>query len=114
MATTIEDLLRSEPIGQLEQRCSDDHLLEISRWFPHWRGVSAELRLSDVEEAQIDHNPGGLSRQNYDMLRMWKARFLDAATYKKLANAFFNIGRQDLVERVRNLWKSEGNILVDV
>ena len=76
--------------------------------------MSAELGLSDVEEAQIPHNPGGLGRQKYDMFCMWKARFLDAATYKKLANVFFNIGRQDLVERVCNLVKNEGNIYICV
>ena len=78
--------------------------------------MSAELGLSDVEEEQIAHNPGGLGRQNYDMFRMWKARFLDSATYEKLANVFFNIGRQDLVERVCNLHvgKNEGIIYICV
>ena len=107
---TIEDLLQGVPVGLLEQQCSDQHLLEISRWFPHWRNVSAHLGLSDVDEEQISHNPGGLARQNYDMLRMWRARLVGMATYMTLANAFHCIGRQDLVERLCDLVRTEGTL----
>ena len=110
---TIEDLLQGVPVGLLEQQCSDQHLLEISKWLPHWRNVSAHLGLSDVDEEQISHNPGGLARQNYDMLRMWRARLVGMATYRTLAKAFHCIGRQDLVERLCDLVRTEGTFITN-
>ena len=108
----IEDLLQGVPVGLLEQQCSDQHLREISAWIPHWRNVSAHLGLSDVDEEQISHYPGGLARQNYDMLRKWKTRFFGMATYRTLANAFYSIGRQDLVDSLCNLVR-KGSMITD-
>eukprot|EP00731_Ephydatia_muelleri_P002935 Em0001g2935a len=72
--------------------------------------VSAHLGLSDVDEEHISHNPGGLARQNYDMLRMWRARLVGMATYRALANALHCIGRGDLVERLCDLVRTEAPV----
>ena len=73
--------------------------------------MSAHLGLSDVDEEQISLNLGGLVRQNYDMLRVWRARYVGMATYKTLANVFGTIGRQDLAERLSNLLRREGKLI---
>ena len=75
--------------------------------------MSAYLGLSNVDEEQISLNPGGLVRQNYDMLIMWKARLVGMATYRTLANVFHCIGRGDLVERLCDLVRPEGTLITN-
>lgn len=60
----------------------------------------------DVEDimAYAPHSPPA---QRVEMLRKWRRKLGSAATYKRLANAFSQCYRKDLVEEVTKLIMTE-------
>ena len=79
---SLEELLclRAVPAERLDQVCSDDHLLELSRELSRWLEVSPFLGLSETEEEDIEKRPP--KRQRSDVLRKWKANLGPSATYR--------------------------------
>ena len=87
-----------------DQPCSDAHLAQISQWIPDWRELAPFLGLTDVDERTIlGYAPDSVPVQRMGMLRTWSQRHGQAATYNRLADAFWRCGRVDLVERVSQL-----------
>ena len=84
-----------------DQPCSDVHFFEISQLIHDWREIAPVLGLTQTDEENIlGYAPNSVPVQRRMLLRTWRQRHGPAATYSRLADAFRQCGRQDLVERV--------------
>ncbi len=77
---SVEDVLGDMPALKLDQECSNDDLNVISQYLTRWMDVSPWLGLTEAEEKIRDER--GLARQRIDVLRKWKAKQGEAATYR--------------------------------
>ncbi len=104
MADSLEELLRDVPADKLDHLCTDDHLLELSQSLDYWPGVvSPFLKLTPADEAEIKHERD-VRRQRFDVLRQWKTKQRDKATYQYE----FTIHVPSLVP-IRKLVSSQGH-----
>ena len=84
-----------------DQPCLDSDLVEISQLIHDWKEIAPVLGLTRTDEENIiGYPPNSLPAQRMAMLWTWRERHGLAATYSRLADAFRQCGRQDLVERV--------------
>ena len=94
----------SQGLLSLERQCLDSDLVELSQLIHDWREIAPVLGLTQTDELNILGNaPNSVPAQRTTMLRTWSQRHGQAATYYRLADAFWRCGRVDLVERVRQL-----------
>ena len=103
MATNplLEELLEGISHQKLEQPCKDYHLAKIALHITKWQSISPHLRLRETDEEQIITKfPNDLEAQKIAMLRRWKAKRGERATYKKLTTVLLDIGQVALVEEV--------------
>ena len=109
MATrpSLEDLLKDIPCEKLDQPCRDDHLSEIALSVTKWKSIAPYLGLTEAEEENIEKNYGENETQKIGMLRKWKKKLGKRATYRKLGQVFYKLGRVDLVEKVRELLQTD-------
>ncbi len=90
----LGDLLRDVPPHKLDQPCSDEHLRDIALSITEWQTIAPFLELSEVDEEGIKCKyPHLLIRQNLGMLRRWRESFGSRATYRKLAEGFWRVGK---------------------
>ncbi len=80
-ASSLDDALENVPPGKLNQICSDDDLSEISQSLTRWPEVSPYLGLTEADEEEI-RDGRTLRRQRVDVLRGWKQKKKDKATYR--------------------------------
>ena len=111
MATrpSLEDLLKDIPCEKLNQPCRDVHLSEIALSVTKWKSIAPYLGLTEAEEENIEKNCGENETQKIGMLRKWKKKFGKRATYRKLGEVFYKLGRVDLVEKVRELLQTDSS-----
>ncbi len=82
---SLEDALRDTPTEKLDQNCSNDDLNVISQSLTRWEDVSPWLGLTEAEEEEIEvkaRNGRALGRLRIDVLRKWKAKQGEGATYR--------------------------------
>ena len=81
---SLEEQLSKFPAQLLDSPCADAHLVKLSQSIAEWRDLSPYLRLSPSEERGIltAFPPATPARQRIDMLRTWKDKFGDNATYR--------------------------------
>ena len=82
MAASLPSLEQQQlPPAQLDQPCDDDHLLELSCSVTRWQSIFPFLGLDETdEESIIEKYPP--ERRRLEMLRRWKMKFGQAATYR--------------------------------
>ena len=105
---TLESLVARVgiPLSSLDQRCSDQHLLSISR-FLNWRNVAPYLGLSEVDIEDIDYDRRSQSEKRLTTLRKWKSKYGYTATFKNLVLALLKIENTDHAEKVCQLLKPQ-------
>ena len=88
-----------------KQPCSDKHLYTISQKITEWQDIAPFLDLTAADEEDIvgSTSTRPVQAQKMRMLRIWKRKLGVKATYEKLAEAFWNCGRQDLVDKIDEL-----------
>ena len=106
---SLEDILKDVPPEKLDQPCRDDHLSDIALSITRWKSIAPFLRLTKVEEEDIETDCGKNETQKIGMLRKWREKFGRKATYGKLAKVFFKLKRADLVEEVCELLQTESS-----
>ena len=110
-APSLEELLRGVAPEKLEQPCRDDHLSEIALSLTGWQSIAPFLGLSEVdEEAIVCRYPQDLEMQNIAMLRKWKNKFGQSATYRKLAQVFFDRRKCDTVDKLCHILLQENAV----
>ncbi len=78
---SLEEALADVPAAKLDKECSDDDLNVTSRSLTRWTAVSPWLGLTEANEEEI-RVERALGRQRIDVLRKWKAKHRDRATYR--------------------------------
>ncbi len=76
-----EDGLRDTPAEKLDQECSNDDLNVISQSLTRWAAVSPWLGLTEADE-EVVRVERDLERQRINVLRKWKAKQGEGATYR--------------------------------
>ena len=104
---SLEGLLKDIPLEKLDQPCRHGHLSNIALSITKWKSIAPSLGLTEAEEENIEKDCGENETQKIGMLRKWKERFGRKATYRKLAKVFWELGRTDLVEKMRELLQTE-------
>ena len=88
----------------LASTCSDSDLTRLSRCIVDWESIAPVLSITEAEEREIkEDNPSDYQVQKYAMLRKWKAKAEDGATYGQLIRVFRSIRELSLVEHVREI-----------
>ncbi len=77
----LEAALRDAPAKKLDHECSNDDLNVISQSLTRWAAVSPGLRLTEADE-EVIRGERDLERQRIDVLRKWKAKQGEGATYR--------------------------------
>ena len=88
----------------LNSTWSDSDLTRLSRHIVDWETVAPVLSITEAEEREIkgDH-PHDYQMQKYAMLRTWKSKTQDGATYRQLTRIFRSIRELGLVEQVHDI-----------
>ena len=119
-AATMHELLKyleadgiTGTVQLLEQRCSDEDLLQISRDLVEWRNVAPHLGLSDTDLEDIEEARSEQERR-LKALKKWRRKAGFTATYKKLVSAFLEVGDTELAEKIcrqlhRRAYAAQGN-----
>ena len=99
--------LQDLPVSSLSlwtQPCTDQHLWRMSQLISDWREMAPALGLSRTDEMNImEYAPHSPRAQRVEMLRTWRYKLGTAATYSRLADAFSQCGKQDLVDAITEL-----------
>ena len=106
----LDELLQDVPPEALDRPCEDRHLCDIALSIKEWRSIAPYLRLSVVDEKVIrTRYPEELIAQNTAMLRRWREKRGKKATYRKLAEVFWKIGKLNLVEVLCKAMKGDSS-----
>ena len=83
---------------------SDSDLTRLSRYIVDWESIAPVLSITEAEEREIqENNPHDYQVQKYAMLRKWKAKAGDGATYEQLIRVLRRIKEMGLVEHVQDI-----------
>lgn len=97
-------LPRADDRRAWKRPCSDDHLNRLSMLITDWKAIAPHLGLTETDEEDIVANsPWSVPCQRLSMLRTWKRKCGEAATYEKLDHVFRQCSRQDLVDKISEL-----------
>ena len=105
---SLEQLLKDVDLQRQNQPCTNYHLSKIALHITQWQTIAPHLRLEEVDEEEIvTKYPNNLRAQSLAMLRKWRKKNGDKATYKRLARVFWKVDRVDLAGRVCKVLTSE-------
>lgn len=96
-----KEMAVSQGFLSVDLQCLDSDLFTISQLINDWREIAPALGLTQADEQVIiGYPPRSVPAQKLAMLRMWSQRHGLGATYSRLAEAFRQCNRLDLVERI--------------
>ena len=104
--SSLDSLLKEMhvPTAALERPCTDDHFCNnLALFITDWKELAPFLGLSEVDEHLIEEDSTSPLRRRIQLLRKWKSKCTlcgKTASYKELANAFWTLGKADLVQMV--------------
>ena len=105
---SLDQLLKGIDHAKLSQICTDQHLSQIARQITEWESIAPDFELDSCDEAEIVKKyPKNLKAQNLAMLRRWRKKRGDKATYKRLAKVFWKVDRTDLVVKLCKILSHE-------
>ena len=97
---SLQSLLKHIPPTKLDSPCKDEHLCEVALFITDWPSIAPYLKLTDVDQEEIQKGHGSVKSQKIAMLRKWKQKHGSDATYRELARTFWRLDRRDLVEEL--------------
>ena len=107
---SLDQLLKGIDHAKLIQICTDQHLSEIARQITEWESIAPDFELDEVDEEEIVKKyPKKVKAQNLAMLRRWRKKRGDKATYKRLAKVFWKVDRTDLVVKLCKILSRESS-----
>ena len=100
------------------QPCLEEHLAEIATSIVKWREISPFLGLTEAKEQEIlcAIPPLSVLEQKIAMLRLWKKKKGNAATYNQLCQAFRKSEKLDLQDKIQQILaesNGEAGVLYD-
>jgi len=105
MATrvTAADIIRELPQEALDSPVSDLHIADLASEMKNWEQYVPYLGLTEAEEEEIQRDNASRYRmQKQEVLRKWKAKCGNAATYRQLIIVFC-LQNTELAEKVKQL-----------
>ena len=90
---------------------SDSGLTRLSRCIVDWESIAPVLSITEAEEREIkEDSPHDYQMQKYVMLRKWKAKVGDGATYGQLIRVFRSMRERwsSRGKRAGKRWRDEG------
>ena len=93
---------------KLNQKCSDQHISDISLFLTNWQSIAPHLGLTETDEEDVEQDGKKAQDRRYKALRTWKAKYSFKATYKALVDVLLKIGRADFAEKVCTLLVDKG------
>ena len=107
---SLDQLLKGIDHAKLCQICTDQHLSETARQITEWESIAPDFELDEVDEEEIVKKyPKKVKAQNLAMLRQWRKKRGDKATYKRLAKVFWKVDRTDLVVKLCKILSRESS-----
>ena len=79
---SLQELLEHIPDDKLNTTWSDVDLARISELIVYWEDLAPFLSLTEAEEAIIKNENSSYSLQKLEMLRLWKSKNKQDATYR--------------------------------
>ena len=108
---SLEYLTKDIPPEKLDQPCSDKHLSEIAHSVTGLQSISSFLGLTGFEEEEITYrHRDDLRKRNEEMLRRWKSKCAETATYMSLATILWSQGKVDSAHKVCTLSLADGDV----
>ena len=105
---SLDQLLKDVNLERQNQPCTNYHLSKIALHITQWQTIAPHLRLEEADEEEIVTKcPNNVRAQSLEMLRKWRKKNGDKATYRRLAKVFWKVDRVDLAGRVCNVLTSE-------
>ena len=105
---SLEQLLKDVNLERQNQPCTNYHLSKIALHVTQWQTIAPHLRLEEADEEEIvTKYPNNARAQSLAMLRKWRKKNGDKATYRRLAKVFWKVDRVDLAGRVCKVLTSE-------
>ena len=102
MSSRATDVLKQIPRELLDSPVSDTHVAEISRQLVKWEELAPWLELTPAEEEEVKRS-GDYGHQKRDLLRTWRQRKGNDATYRRLITALCIGQNIELIEKIKVL-----------
>ena len=111
MATAAEpslEVLKNVPTEKLDQPCSDEHISKLALYITDWQSIAPFLGLTEAEESEIVEDSSKARMKKIKMLRKWRNKKGEKATYRNLAEVLLELEETDLVEKLcRLIWQPQ-------
>ena len=111
MATAAKpslEVLKNVPPEKLDQPCSDEHLSTLALHITDWQSIAPFLGLTEAEESEIVEDNSKARMKKIKMLRKWRNKKGEKATYRNLAKVLLELEETDLVEKLcRLIWQPQ-------
>ena len=105
----LHSILASEQIDSvvLQCKCSESHLATIAQSITSWKQLSPFLGLTQQDEEDIQADNSRNAERKVAMLRRWRERSGNEATYLRLAEAFEVLKWRDCISKLLDLFQRE-------
>ena len=111
MATAAKpclEVLKDVPAEKLDQPCSDEHISKLALHITDWQSIAPFLGLTEAEESEIVEDCSKARTKKIKMLRKWRNKKGEKATYRNLAEVLLELEETDLVEKLHKLiWQPQ-------
>ncbi len=91
----------------LQRKCSENHLAIIAQSITSWEQLSPFLGLTQQEEDDIQHDNTRNAVRKVAMLRRWREKYGDEATYFRLADAFEALKWRNCISELFDLFQQD-------
>ena len=102
--TSLDDVLVSKlgdaSYSKLDHLMDTHHQNKIAMSITDWRSIAPFLGLGETDEEYIETKYTTVKTRNIAMLRKWKRLHVSNATYRKLLEAFWDVERVDLIDKL--------------
>ena len=92
----------------LDRECSERDIVRLAEFCVRWRLIGNHLKLEDTDLDVIENDFKGTELQRLQMLKKWKQKFANRATYRVFIEALVVVNRMDQVMKIVEIMKQEG------
>ena len=91
----------------LRRKCSENHLAIIAQSITSWKQLSPFLGLTQQDEDDIQSDNMRNTERKLAMMRRWREKYGDEATYFRLAEAFEALKWRNCISKLLDLFQQE-------
>ena len=102
---------RQLTLDALHLKCSENHLAIIAQSITSWKQLSPFLGLTQQDEDDIQSDNTRNAERKLAMLRRWREKYGDEATYFRLADAFEALKWRNCISKLLDLFQQDASSL---